>query len=142
MAMEKSDLDKCTDIFIKTFNDEPWNERWNSDTALNRLQAFYNTPGRHALVVQRDNLLIGFLIGALEYCSDHKSFYIKEMCILPDFQRKGTGKKLFSEFREILVDLGVKSSYLITLRNTLSEIFYKQIGFSQIDFLTILGKDL
>lgn len=141
--MEESDLLGCANVYIQTFNSEPWNENWSPENALARLEAFFNTPNCVAEILEdENNLVIGFLLGNYEFYSDHKSFYLREMCILPEFQRNGWGTLLLNSLNRSLLDEKVKSIYLITLRNSLSENFYRKNGFDDLSFLNILGKNV
>lgn len=37
-------LEQITELYVKVFNHEPWNETWNGEVAKERLKDLINTP--------------------------------------------------------------------------------------------------
>lgn len=64
---------------------------------------------------------------------DRQSYYLAEMAVLPEYQRKGIGKQLvFSIFAE---DQETRKILLVTEKgNTWSQDFYEKIGFKPSPF--------
>ncbi len=75
--------------------------------------------------------IIGFVI--FEKWDIH-SYYLSEMAVLPEYQRKGIGKKLvFSIFDK---DQDAEKIILVTAkRNKWSQSFYEKIGFKHSSFI-------
>lgn len=83
------------------------------------------------LRVALDNdTIIGFAL--FEPWQD-KAYYLAEMAVARDYQKKGIGKKLvFSIFEK---DLDANKIVLVTAKNNVqAQNFYKAIGFEQSDF--------
>ena len=62
--LEENDLIKCTETFIKVFNDEPWNDEWTFPKAQKYLLDFYHTPGFLGILAIENKEVIGFIFGA------------------------------------------------------------------------------
>lgn len=74
--------------------------------------------------------MIGFAIFELW---DDQSYYLAEMAVLPNYQRKGIGKQLV--FSILQKDLAAKKILLVTEKaNRWSQSFYEKIGFKRSSF--------
>lgn len=145
--LEKDDLKECAGLFIETFNASPWNENWSKEAALERLENFYDQKRSFGLKVvsaggAQAAALTGFLIGVVESYSDKSSFYLQEMCVLPGSQKQGLGSMLMAKLQARLKEKGVSSIYLITKQGAYSESFYQKAGFAEIEYLSVMGKEL
>jgi len=124
----KTDLENCAEIFIRTFSSKPWNESWSNETALERISHFYDSKGFCGVLAVEDEAL-GFVLGNIEPYFSGPIFYLREMCIYPEFQNSGIGKELLNKIENILKLKGVVSIYLITEHNIPAAHFYIKRGF-------------
>jgi aminoglycoside 6'-N-acetyltransferase I len=79
--IEHQHLKECADLFISVFSNPPWNEDWEIESALNRLEDLYDMPRQHSILAIVEDQIIGFAIGYVERWYQGKSFYLKEICI-------------------------------------------------------------
>jgi ribosomal protein S18 acetylase RimI-like enzyme len=129
LPLDEDDLVECSQLYINTFNNEPWNENWNMEDAFNRLSNFLSPTYSIGFKAVKKNLIQGFLVGEIEQWRGSQNFYLKEMCVSKEFQRSGLGRKLMLALQNKLYRLGISRIYLITQRETVPEIFYKSEGF-------------
>ena len=54
--IEEKDLEECAELFVKTFNEEPWNEKWTVKNAGKRLSDAYNSPEFKGLVYSENGI--------------------------------------------------------------------------------------
>lgn len=60
---EAADLHKCTVLFIDVFNQAPWNDQWNPETAEQYLDDFTLSPGFRGFVAEDGEQIRGFAVG-------------------------------------------------------------------------------
>lgn len=138
--VKNRDLIECVDLFICVFNHSPWNERWESETANQRLTACYHTPDFHGIIAKVEGKAIGFAFGYIEQWDKSRHFYLKEMCVTPEQQRLGVGTALLHTLEETLRHKGVEKMYLYTARDTFAQAFYEKQGFYVSDKMIMMAK--
>jgi len=136
------DLELCTELFIHVFHTEPWNEHWTKETAGKKLNDLFNTPGFTGYGMFDRGELIGFLAGYTEQRYDGKQFYLVEFCVKPERQRKGYGSKLLSYLERKLREQNVGHVYLLTMRDSFTEIFYKKKNYRVSGRIVLMAKNL
>lgn len=125
---QDSDLDQCVDLFVSTFSQAPWNEKWDPIVVRERLDQIMKTPYSYGVVVG-DPQIKGFALGFSEPWHEGFHFYLKEMCVDHVHQRQGLGTTLMDFLSEEVRNRGAQCIYLLTARGDISEAFYSKIGF-------------
>lgn len=123
-----TDLPELAESYMRTFNGEPWFDRWTKKDALNRLTQLYKTAGFYGLAVWENDSPIGAIIGRSESYYSGDCFQIVELWVEPRAQRMGWGGKLLDELKERLTGQ-VRKIYLITMIDENIIHFYYQKGF-------------
>ena len=60
----KEDIDECTDLFLRVFNREPWNDEWESfDSAKEYLAEFIQNPSFQGFIASENGGIIGVCFG-------------------------------------------------------------------------------
>ncbi|KKI90528.1 GCN5 family acetyltransferase [Bacillus sp. SA1-12] len=139
---EDKDLLTCTNTFIHVFNQEPWNDEWEKETAKNYLLDFTNTPGFKGIVAVDGEEMIGFIFGTCKHWWRGDEFFINEMCVRVEEQNTGIGSKLMKFLIEELESDGVRTISLLTDRGIPAEDFYKKHGFSEFERLMFLSRSV
>lgn len=137
-----NDILQCVDTFINVFNQDPWNDEWSTDTAYRYLIDFTNTPGFTGVVAVDEEEMIGFIFGASKHWWSGKEFFINEMCVSVQKQKTGVGSALMRFLIEKLESDEISNVTLLTDRGIPAEVFYKKNGFTEIDRLVFLNKNL
>lgn len=128
-SISNSDLKRCAEIFIEVFNSPPWEEGWEVSSALPRMQEIAGTPGFVGIKAMKDEGMVGFVMGYAESFDAGSDFYLKEMCVLPKLQRQGIGSLLLEELKKQLRQVGARTLYLLTPKETPAAWFYEKNGF-------------
>lgn len=121
-------LAPAVEVFVEVFNAEPWNDRWTTETATQRLTDLLAVPGFEGAVLLVDGTLIAFAGGYRQRWwdgGDH--FYIAEMAVRRAGQRSGYGTRLLRTFLDGLD--GVSQDYLLTVTDAPAAGFYRRAGF-------------
>ncbi len=136
------DIDDCTELFINVFNSEPWNDEWTLAKAIDLFKDFFNTPGFIGFKGIQNNKTIAVCIGHVKKWRKSSEYYIEEYFISPELQHKGFGTDFLKKIEEQLVLGAIRKITLLTARNTPAEKFYKKNNFINLDFMTLMKKDL
>ncbi|MCF6281397.1 MAG: GNAT family N-acetyltransferase [Candidatus Polarisedimenticolaceae bacterium] len=141
-TIKEADLLSCAELYSTTFKQKPWCEEWLLDDVILRLSNFLAAPSVISMQAKDGDHLIGFLIGETEQWNGSKYFYLKEICVAHDTQRKGVGKILIEILEKQLQELGITKLYLITQREGIPANFYSALGFSEHNALSVIGKTI
>ena len=129
--LSEKDIKEASIIFTDVFSSNPWNEPWSIQTSYKRLLDISNTPGYIGIgYFNSNNQMTGFLVGNEEQWADNTSFYINEICVLPNVQTNGIGTSLLIYLRDILTQKNVDTAYLSTERGKgKPELFFSKNGY-------------
>jgi len=126
----KSDIEELAALYASVFNSPPWNEPWTQKTAQERLEWIYESKGFLGFLVNEQESIQGMVLGNIEPFLGERAFYLREMLIRPDKQRKGLGAKLLKQLHVHLREMFVSRSYLITKNESPAAKFYLSNGYT------------
>ncbi|MBR1554926.1 MAG: GNAT family N-acetyltransferase [Oscillospiraceae bacterium] len=139
--IKEQDLILLSQSYMRTFNGEPWLERWLCQDAFRRLENLYHTPDFYGLAFRKENTPIGAVFGRIEHFYDGDTFQIEEFWIEQTFQGMGYGSELIQKLKEMLSGT-VKSMFLITMHNPKTIGFYQKNGFTVNEGFCVMHTDL
>ncbi|MCU7816090.1 MAG: GNAT family N-acetyltransferase [Candidatus Thiodiazotropha sp. (ex Rostrolucina anterorostrata)] len=142
LNIDKDDLVACSELYVNTFYELPWNEEWNTEDIFERLSDFLVCPNTVAIKFVHQGNISGFLLGEIQQWNGDKIYYLKEICVSQTIQRNGIDRSLMGELEEILKKYGVAKTYLTTQRNSVPSKFYSSIGFSVNTSVLVMDKSL
>ena len=61
--IDEDDLVECAELFVTTFKELPWNEKWATDDAFDRLASLLGCPNTISAKTISNGHIHGFLIG-------------------------------------------------------------------------------
>lgn len=131
----------CADILVAAYNAEPWNDKWTTEKALEKLECFYHSPKFIGFLAYEGNDIKGACIGNIEpyYTGDY--FYLKEMFVSPSCQKRGIGKKMLEAVKQYLEQLEIKQIILFTSKDYFPFNFYKKANFQTIEGMQMMHFD-
>lgn len=65
-------LKELAEMYVETFNAEPWNDKWTMETAGKRLHQMINTEDSFGLIAYEDEKPCGMILGCQEQFFDGK----------------------------------------------------------------------
>ncbi|MGL5347256.1 MAG: GNAT family N-acetyltransferase [Peptostreptococcaceae bacterium] len=136
------DVKRLAELYVETFNSEPWNDNWTIETAQKRLQQIINVEDFYGILAVDNNVLCGMILGSEEQFYDGTMFNIKEFCVRNGMRGKGIGSWIFIEFEKRLKDKGINEIILFTSRGDYTEKFYKKYGLQSYESLVFMGKQI
>lgn len=138
--LTKEHLEECALLFMKTFNNEPWNESWTYEKAYKRLENLFNTPEFFGFIKVLDNKIAGALFFHTTEWFTGKELTIKELFVDTTLQRAGVGKSLMNHLLDHVKSYPNTTINLYTLRNKQTLSFYEKLGFAIDEDLCIMSK--
>lgn len=135
----KDMINLIAESFVSVFNNEPWNDSWTKEQALERLSDIFNTPKFDGAVEMKDGKIVAVIMGKGERYYDGIHFQVLEFWVDKDMQRNGIGGKLLDDFRERLKLKGIYKFYLITMRGDSTEGFYIKHGYKINEYLCLMS---
>lgn len=121
-------LDECAHLVMSTFNVEPWNDSYTTDSARKQLAWHLEVPGCVGLVSVSDGI-VAFALGYREPTDVGDVYQLSIFCVRLDAQKTGVGTRLLRHLEDRLDESGVKTVYLGTCRGTPAEAFYARHGY-------------
>jgi aminoglycoside 6'-N-acetyltransferase I len=141
-SIKKSDLLICADIYVKIFNEPPWNDKWTRKAAYVRLNNIYNTPRFYGIKYIASNQIKGALFGNIEAWYKNYHYQLKEMFVKSELQRSGIGSKLLKYAEKVLEKKKVQTIYLSTSSKYWVSNFYRKNKYRLINDLQFMIKDI
>ncbi|WP_459965841.1 N-acetyltransferase family protein [Paenibacillus sp. JCM 10914] len=128
--MEKSDLERCADLFLKVFNASPWFDEWQSAGQVQQyLLEFMDNPVFVGYVIERNQALLGACFGHTKSWYSGREYHVHEYYIDTGLQRSGLGSALMNYIKDDLISKNIHCMVLLTEKELPAEEFYKKQGF-------------
>jgi len=135
------DLQKCCELYVRTFNGEPWYDHWTSETAHARLLEIAENKRFLGYTLWDNAELIGAIFCYLKTYHNGSEIFVEEMWVSPYCQRKGYGMMLMDEVEKYARENAIASVTLFTGRDKPSFNFYEKCGYKHLEFLAYMHKD-
>jgi GNAT superfamily N-acetyltransferase len=121
-AMSKADFDQIVEVIDR------W---WGGPISTFAHPIFFYELGEHALVVEDQGEMIGFLLGFITH-EPVRTGYIHLVGIHPDYRRRGVGRMLYAAFIDACRGNGCERIKAITtLGNDGSRSFHVALGWDE-----------
>lgn len=137
-----ADRDSMAAVFVAAFAGPPWNELWSAESALTMIDEWMPALGFYGLVAEIKGQTVGFVFGRAESWNTKLTFYVKELCVHPEFQRLGVGSTLMEELERKLTDRHITSIYLLSLRDSVASSFYTKHAYKDSKRMCVFSKQL
>lgn len=137
-----SDLEIITDIFIESYQKQPWSESWKRNDAFKRLNFLFSIPNSFCYVYEYKGSIVGAIFALNLPWHIGTQLEIREFFIQPLFQNKGIGKDMFKKIECIAKECGVKEITLSTKNVAHLVHFYKENKCTQNTELILFSKNI
>lgn len=140
--LTKTDIEKCTELFIQSYNRPPWNYNWNYDKALKYLSEYAERNRFVGFVLCEEDNIAGAMLGHSKTWWTNDLLYVDELFISPDRQRLGYGKLLLDHSEKYAKDQGYEVVTLMTSKFMPAMKFYNSINYIHAEHFVFLFKPL
>lgn len=136
------DIKLISELYVETFNSEPWNDSWTVETAEKRLTQMIDAKASYGIIAYEGKIICGMILGSEEQYYNGQMFNIKEFCVRNDIRNSGFGTKIFKEFECRLKKKGISSITLNTLAGHKTEGFYNKMGMKKSHDMIVMIKEI
>ncbi len=131
--LNDSDFEEMKALFRSVFTAPPWNDDWSDEHQLDEyLRDLTGVRAPLALGLFENDAMIGLSLGYIKHWYSGTEYVIDELCIRPEFQRKGYGREFLAQIEQFLISRGIRTIFLTTERNVPAFSFYKKLGFTEL----------
>lgn len=141
--LDESAAAAIRELFVRVFSNEPWNDDWSDKE---QLELYI-----HDLIGQSNSLtfglyegseLVGISMGRTKHWCTGTEYCIDELCVHPEKQGKGLGRRFAAEIETACRKLGLRYLFLLTEDNVPAFDFYRKLGFYQLEHNVAFAKKL
>jgi GNAT superfamily N-acetyltransferase len=140
LAINKGNVDDCVDIFIKAYNQSPWNCNWTFDKAKIYLSEHISNLHFVGFLLYDNKLPVAAMFGRKKTWWTNDQLMIDEFFVSPEKQRLGYGKKLMIFCNQYAHDNQIELMALMTNQYMPAFKFYNQIGYTAADQYVFMFK--
>lgn len=126
-------VEACARMYAQAYAQPPWNETHDLDKVEAYLRAFMRESAFHCYVLTRGGVAVAMALCIRIPYMDVFSLRVEDLCVAPQFQRRGFGGKLLGMLRTEAARLGADCVLLGTQRDFPAHAFYLKHGFTDVD---------
>jgi len=127
-ACDKSDIPNAAQMLCRVYAEAPWKENWPLERAEKRISSYLSGSHMRGYVLIIETQIIGYLFGRIIIGAKCSSFYVDEIFIHPNYQRKGGGSMALNALQDELKKDCINKIELHALSEDAS--FYEKNGFT------------
>jgi len=130
----------CVEIFIKTYNQPPWNYQWTKDDASKYLNEYVSSPQFVGFAAYEGNDIAGAFFAHSKTWWTNTQLFIDELFVSPQHQKKGLGKQLIKYAEQYAEENNLQTITLMTHKFMPAMNLYQNIDFIHAQPFVILFK--
>lgn len=139
VRLNESSLDSVVRKYVEYYN-QAENGCWTFEQARKRIHQVMTMEDALCCLQYDGQRLTGFLMGYFKEFDDGRDFYIEEIVIFAGCQNKGYGTELMKHIESMAAIGGAGHVELICVNDPHHMHFYKKLGYSGAESLTVMGK--
>ena len=140
--MKLQDIEGCADILCSVYNNELWQCRWSSETAIAYLTDFYRMQKFVGYVLEEKGEILGGIFAHEKVWWNNSEIFVEEMFVKPEVQRKGYGSMLLKKVEEYINEKQLAGMTLSTNKYAPAPMFYKKNGFVDCEHILFMCKEM
>ncbi len=137
LPIEQQHLPGLAEAMMAAYAQEPWNERWTEERAQRRIRAILSNYRSAGMAAVMEGQVIGGVLGYVDPYAEEDFFFVSELFVMPEHQKKGYGKGLMLSLEKELAVVGVHVTQLISIDDNLG--FYHASGMGK-DSVNVMFK--
>jgi GNAT superfamily N-acetyltransferase len=142
LAVTHENLEDCISVFIKAYNQTPWNYQWTFEKAKQYLSEYLNSASFVGFIMYDQQKAVGAIFGHTKTWWTNKQLMVDEFFISAEKQRRGYGKKLMEYCNQYARAQQVELLILMTNKYMPAYKFYNTIGYTTTEQYVFMFKQL
>ena len=138
--MDEAWIEKCAYLYQSAYKNEPWNEEYSIVEITHYLSRFLNSGTKRAYALVLDEEIIGIALGLIVPCVGSDYFRLEDICLSPQYQRKGFGSQFIKLISDCVANENCDSVLLGTQKGYPAHNFYLKNDFQEIDSVLLYRK--
>jgi len=134
-ACDKSDIPNAAQMLCRVYAEAPYKENWPLDRAEKRITSYLSGSNSRGYALTIETQVVGYLFGRIITAAKCNNFYVDEMFIHPNYQRKGCGSMALNALPDELKKECITKIELHALAEDAN--FYEKNGFSKASFVNM-----
>lgn len=139
--IKKTDLDRCTDILIGSYSEQPYYEKFDQNYAKKYLEQKLNCCINSSYVATVHDAIVGFIFWQISFWTNGKQAILEEIVIDKDFQGKKIGTELVKFSEKLFRKMNIKSLMLWAKNDKRVVNFHRNNGFQIHDDYVVMFKN-
>lgn len=137
LPMEPGHIQGLAEAMMAAYAQDPWNENWIMEKALIRIRAILSNYRSAGMAAVEDGKVIGGVLGYVDPYAEEDFFFVSELFVVPQEQKKGHGKGLLLALEEELKEADIHVMQLISIDDNMG--FYHASGMGK-DSVNVMFK--
>ncbi|WP_026512203.1 GNAT family N-acetyltransferase [Butyrivibrio sp. LC3010] len=122
------DIPSVLPLYITYYNENE-DGCWTETTAGKRIHQVLSMEDSYGLVLEKDDQVIGFVMGFFKQYDDIVGYTLEEIVIAKDFQNQGLGSFLLNELEQRAKEKGASCVELQAVNDEMHEKYYGKAGY-------------
>lgn len=139
-SITAADIPACVPVYVNAYKQAPWNYHWTEAEATKYLSEHFDTPHFAGFVLLEGDQIKAVILGRKKTWWTGNQFFIDELFVASDTQRKGYGKQLLQHAATYAKQNGMNVLALMTNKYMPAYEFYLKNDFLSADQFTFLFK--
>ncbi|OCN00370.1 hypothetical protein A7X67_18185 [Clostridium sp. W14A] len=137
--MEEADIQKVIPLYMEYYNYKD-NSCWTKETTYKRIHQVWSREDSHCLVLENNEVIIGFAMGYFEQYDDLVAYDLIEIVIALAYQNKGFGTALMLELERQVKSMGASMIQLQAVNDEKHNRFYGRLQYKDVGNLILKAK--
>ncbi|MGF7039431.1 GNAT family N-acetyltransferase [Mucilaginibacter lappiensis] len=142
VPVTQENLNDCVNIFIKAYNQAPWNYQWTAEKASRYLAEYMSSGQFVGFILYDESVPVGAIFGHFKTWWTNDQLMIDEFFIAAEKQRKGYGKRLMEFCSAYAKEQDAELTILMTNKYMPAYKFYNKIGYLTAEQYVFMFKQL
>ena len=137
--MAEGDIDRAAALYMEYYNTHEGGE-WTREKTHKRIHQVWSREDSLCMVLERENELVGFVMGYFEQYDDIQAYDLVEIVLAYEYQGKGIGTQFMGLIEAEVKKLGGAMIQLQAVNDQMHNSFYGKLNYQNCNNLVLKSK--